>query len=100
MGRLLLGLALAACLACGGSQKASRSDSALLFIKIAEPEASIWVDGTFVGEVSQAKGGVALEPGTHRIEIRHDRFHTHYREVTVTAKQRMTIDVELAEELP
>ena len=86
---------------CGGAK--GRSDGArkaVIMVQVAQPDASIWVDGHFVTEVAQAKGGVALKPGTHRIEIRHDRFHTHYEIVEVRAKERRTLQVELAEELP
>ncbi|MBT8493622.1 MAG: PEGA domain-containing protein [Deltaproteobacteria bacterium] len=91
----------AALLACSGSQKSkSSANNAVILVSVAEPEAAIWVDGRFVAIASQAKGGVSVEPGSHRIEIRHDRYHTHYQLIEVTPKQRLRLEVELAEDLP
>jgi hypothetical protein len=98
---VVLALAVAV-FACGGSQRADKSsaNNGVVLVTAAEPDAAIWVDGKFVAVVGQAKGGVSVTPGQHRIEIRHDRYHTHYQIVDVAPKQRLRVDVELAEELP
>jgi len=93
---------VAAFLACGGAQTGSKanSDDAVLLIRVAPKDTSIWVDGNFVAEVAQAPGGVAVNPGKHRIELRHDRFHSHYQIVELKPREKRIIAVELAEDLP
>jgi len=88
-------------LACGGaSPKGKTASDAVILVRAAQPDASIWVDGRFVAEVSQARGGVAVAPGAHRLEVRRDGFHTFYAELKVGAGERRELAVELAEELP
>ena len=56
----------------------------------------MWVTERRVGFVIDLDGGIALSPGKHRLEVRHDRFHTHYRMLELAPKQRTTVPVELA----
>jgi hypothetical protein len=88
--------------ACGAgtrSQGAKRSD-AIVHIAAEVPDAELWVNDRFVGHVRSLRRGVALSPGSHRIELRHDGYHTHYEVVTVAPREQRTLTVELAQILP
>jgi hypothetical protein len=63
-------------------------------------DAALWVDGRFVGTLEALRGGVAVEPGPHRFEIRHDDYMSHYAELTLAERQRERLTVELAPLLP
>lgn len=83
---------------CGGPpQPAPRfsASDAVLLVQTNVPDAELWVDERFVAPVSALEGGVALPPGTHRIEVRHPRYHTFYETLTVRARDRGTLDARL-----
>ena len=86
--------------ACGATSSASRPAPAVLLVRAPIPDASIWVDEKLLGEVGALPGGVELRPGDHRVEIRHDRYHTRYFLLTLASGEKKTLDVTLAEELP
>jgi len=94
-----LALIAAAVVACGGAQRTavepSRHD-AIVTIECPVPDATVWVNGHEVRQVRELAGGMALSPGTHRIEVHHDDYHAAYLEVTVTADEHKTIEVDLA----
>ncbi len=50
------------------------------------PSAEVWVDERYVAEVSSLIDGIAVSPGNHRLEIRHDDYHTFYTEIDVTPR--------------
>jgi hypothetical protein len=95
---VVLGLALA--LACGGSRAGDgAADRAVLVIDSPVADAVLWVDGRYVAQLRDIRGGVRLPPGTHQIEIRHDNYHAYYGQLTLRATQRLRLTVELAEKL-
>lgn len=94
-------LALALALGCsGGAQSAERGPRAVLVIESPVADAVLWVDGRYVAQLRDVRGGVAVTPGAHQIEVRHERYHAYYGEVTVAVGERRRIAVELAEVLP
>ena len=97
---VVLVVALAA--GCGpkpGVHGASSGDGVLIF-DANVGDAGMWVDGVFIGGLDGLRGGVALSPGTHRIEIRHDDYFAYYAELAVKAGDKQRIAVELAPVLP
>lgn len=83
---------------CGGPPKPARrfsASDAVILVQTNVPDAELWVDERFVAPVSALQGGVALPPGTHRIEVRHPRYHTFYETLTVQARERGTLDARL-----
>lgn len=106
MRRAILGLSVLVALAgaagmgagCGGPPQPARrfsASDAVILVQTNVPDAELWVDERFVAPVSALQGGVALPPGTHRIEVRHPRYHTFYETVTVQARERGTLDARL-----
>jgi len=60
------------------------------------PDAALWIDGSYVGTLGLLRGGVAVEPGPHRVEIRHDDYFSHYAEITLASRERKRFQIELA----
>ena len=94
---LLLALLL---VGCGGSARSTAPPRALLVVKSAIPDATLWVDEAHVGAIGDLGGGVRLRPGTHQIELRHDQHHTRYAEVTLSPGEQRVLELDLAEALP
>jgi hypothetical protein len=64
------------------------------------PDAGLWIDGRFIGAVDSLRGGVALDPGAHRLEVRHEAYFVHYQELDLAPGQRLTLAIELSPVLP
>ena len=102
--RPALALALAALIGvagCGGARAATDpADRAVLVVTSPVRDAVVWVDGRYVAQVRDLGGGLALSPGRHQIELRHERYHATYQEVVLARGQRLRLDLALAEALP
>jgi hypothetical protein len=85
--------------ACGA---AAHPGSNYPVIKIDCPvrDAKVWVDERFVAPVRAIPAGFRVPPGTHRIEVEYQGYHTRYFEVTVALGETRTLEVQLAESLP
>ncbi|RMH42772.1 MAG: PEGA domain-containing protein [Deltaproteobacteria bacterium] len=97
------GAALAVAAACSrpaARDPAARPADAILSVDCPVAEAEVYVDDAYVGRVAELGGGVALAPGVHRVEVRHDDYHTGYLEIEVRAGQRRRVAVDLAPRLP
>jgi hypothetical protein len=104
--RLALALLLAAgaplvsgCPTGNSAAAAARKNTAIISVVCDVPDAMIWVDERPVGEVRDARGGVRLKAGPHRLEVRHDRYHTRYIELELKAGERREVRVALVEDL-
>jgi hypothetical protein len=99
--RPLLALAAVALIGCGrpATTHPARPRPAVLTVAAAEDDAALWIDERFVAEIGEARHGVRLPPGPHRIEVRHPDRHTYYGELRLGAGERREIVVRLAERL-
>jgi hypothetical protein len=95
---LLLALVLALAGCSGAAPHPARSDHAVIRFHTPVTDAELWFDGIYYAD--GLRKGVEVKPGNHRIEIRHDRYHTWYAEVRVAAGEQRTVAVDLAEILP
>jgi hypothetical protein len=86
--------------ACAPASRPPPTPTGVLLIHCPVPDASLWVDERLVGELRLLPAGVRVAAGPHRVELRHDRYHTRYAEATVAAGQRVELDLTLAEALP
>lgn len=89
--------------ACGPAPRGVRGatrDDAIVYVSANVKDAGVWVDGLFIGGLESLHGGIAIDPGTHRIEVRHDDYFAYYQEVAVKAGEKRTLDVALAPVLP
>ena len=63
-------------------------------------DAQVYVDGRFVGAVSLVKAGIAVDPGKHRIELRHDDYFSRYADLDLQKSEKKKLDLDLAPVLP
>ncbi len=89
-------------LACGGTQKTGgvEADDAIIKLQSNVRDAQLFVDGRYIAEVRRLGGGVAVEPGTHRLELRHDDYFSSYLELTLGRAERKIVSLEMAPILP
>ena len=99
MRALLLAGALAACGPKTGA-RGPTGDDAIVKLTSNVRDAQVYVDGRFIAPLVALRGGVAVEPGVHRIELRHDAYFSSYLELTVTRAERKTVALEMAPLLP
>jgi hypothetical protein len=106
--RLALGAGLAAGLAiglaaCGGGQVRSGGvdrDDAIVQVKSNVRDAQVFVDGRFIAPLHAVGGGIAVEPGFHRFELRHDDYFSSYLELDLSRAERKRVEMEMAPVLP
>ena len=86
--------------ACGGTQRSAPGETrAVLRVDCPVTDAMVWVDDVALGEIRELPRGVRVRPGEHRVEIRHDRYHTRYFMVTLRQGEERVLRVALAEVL-
>jgi hypothetical protein len=76
------------------------ADDAIVVIKSNVGDAQLYVDGHLVGPLSVMRGGVAVDPGKHRVELRHDDYFSRYIELDLRRAERRKLDVEMMPVLP
>jgi len=76
------------------------SDDAIVYIQSNEKDAHLYVDGRFVAPLLALGGGVAVVPGTHRFELRHDDYFSAYLELQLARGERKKVSLRLAQILP
>jgi hypothetical protein len=99
---LAAGLAWAALAAgCGGAShpEGGRRD-AIVTLACNVPEASVFIDGRFLAPVGLLRGGIALSPGEHRLELRHEGYLGRFLELTLAPAERRRVDAQLFPVLP
>lgn len=95
---LVLGLAAA----CGAAPSAGRArgTDAVVVITSNVRDAQLYLDGRFVAPLDVLRGGVAIAPGSHRLELRHERYLSSYLELEVGRGERKQISLDMAAILP
>jgi hypothetical protein len=91
--------ALAACGPRPGPGGGAAAD-AIIYLRSNVRDAQVYVDGRFVAALDALGGGIALEPGSHRVELRRDSYFSSYVELELARGERKRLAVELAVILP
>ena len=98
----LTAAALLAC-ACGASPPRTggvEADDAIVQLRSNVRDAHVYVDGRFVAPLDAVRAGIAVEPGFHRFELRHDDYFSSYLELELARAERRRVRMELAPVLP
>jgi hypothetical protein len=87
---------------CGGRQSPGSvtRDDAVFKIRSNVSDANLYIDGRYVGPISLLRGGIAVAPGKHRLELRHDDYFSRYLEVDLQRAERRKLEVTMAPILP
>lgn len=98
---VILAIALGA---CGSRQGPGRggveSDDAIMYVRANVRDANVFVDGRFVGPIGVLRGGIAVEPGKHRVEVRREDYFSRYVELDLKRAERRKLEITLAPVLP
>lgn len=95
----LLIAALLAVTACAGRSRAPDTISSLLFVDCDVTDAEVFIGDQLAGRVGELRGGVRLRGGAHRVEVRHERYHTRYLDLALAAGVTLRVPVTLVEAL-
>jgi hypothetical protein len=88
-------------LACGARSRGSAAGGdAIVYLRSNVRDAQVYVDGRFVAPLSALGGGLAIEPGTHRVELRHEDYFSSYLELQLARAERRNVALEMAAILP
>lgn len=96
----VLAFALGLQASCGGVGKAgnaSAKQGAVLIVKCQIKDAEVWINSRYSRSAAEFARGLRLKPGSYRIEVRHEGYHSRYFEISLEAKERETLEVELAQ---
>lgn len=101
-GSRLSALGLIALGACGPKPAPSgpSPSDAIVYVRSNVGDAQVFVDGRFVGPLAVVRGGIAVDPGTHRLELRHDDYFSRYVELDLHRSERKKLQLEMAPVLP
>ena len=95
----LVVLALAACGPKVGPAGVT-ADDAVVKLTSNVRDAQVYVDGQFIAPLDALRGGVAVVPGIHRFELRHDDYFSSYLELTLGRAEKKSVSMEMAPILP
>jgi PEGA domain len=88
--------------ACGPKPRPNgvTPSDAVVYLHSNLADALVYVDGRFVGPISVIRGGVAVDPGKHRIELRHEDYFSRYVELDLVRAEKKKLQLDLAPVLP
>ena len=95
----ILALAVVACRPAKPANGVTESD-AVIYLKSNVRDAELFVDGRDVGPLGTLRGGVAVIPGTHRFELRHEDYFSSYLELTLARAERKKVAMDMSPILP
>lgn len=101
-GALVCGALACLALACGAraARTGASSDDAIVYVRSNVRDAQVYVDGKFVAPLSALGGGLAIEPGAHRVELRHEDYFSSYLELQLGRAERRKVAMDMAAILP
>jgi hypothetical protein len=88
--------------ACGPTPAPGRviATDAIVYVQSNVRDATVYLDGRFIAPLDALRRGMAVEPGAHRIELRHDDYYSSYLELSVARAEHKRVAIDLAAILP
>jgi hypothetical protein len=88
--------------ACGPkpSPNGVTPNDAVIVVQSNVGDAQVYLDGRFVGPLGVIRGGIAVDPGKHRLELRHDDYFSRYLELDLRRAEHKKLAIEMAPVLP
>jgi len=96
---LVVACALAGCGVPPAPGRVTASD-AILYLQSNVRDAAVYLDGRFVAPIDALGRGMAVEPGSHRLELRHEDYYSSYLELELRRAEHKRLAIELAAILP
>ena len=95
-------LVLLTATACGpkAAPNGPSGGDAIVVLRSNVSDATVWVDGRLVGPVNAVRAGIAVDPGKHRFELRHDDYFSRYVELDLSRAEHKKLQLEMAPVLP
>ncbi len=75
-------------------------EDAIVIVKSNVRDAQVYIDGRYVASLEALHGGLAVSPGAHRMELRHDDFFSTYLELDLKRAEHRRVTLALAPILP
>ena len=75
-------------------------NDAVMYLTSNVNDAAVYVDGRYVGSITLVKAGIAVDPGKHRVELRHDDYFSRYADLDLKRSEKKKLDLDLAPVLP
>jgi hypothetical protein len=76
------------------------SDDAIVYVQSNVGDAQVFVDGRFIAPLDALHGGIAVDPGTHRLELRREDYFSSYLELQLARAERKQVALDMAAILP
>jgi hypothetical protein len=76
------------------------SDDAIVYLESNVRDARVYLDGRFIAPLDALRGGIAVDPGAHRLELRREDYFSSYLELALARAERKKVAVEMAAILP
>lgn len=86
--------------ASGQNSNSVTSADAIVYLDSSVRDAQVYVDGRLVAPLASLARGIAVEPGVHRFELRHDDYFSSYLELRLARAERKRVAVEMSPILP
>lgn len=96
---VLAALALAACGPKAPPNGPAPSD-ALVYVSSNVRDALVYIDGKLVGPTDILRHGIAMDPGTHLLELRHDDYFSRYVVLQLARAEHRKLQLDMAPVLP
>jgi hypothetical protein len=75
-------------------------DDAIVYVQSNVRDAQVFLDGRFIAPLDALRGGIAVDPGTHRLELRREDYFSSYLELQLARAERKKVALEMAAILP
>jgi hypothetical protein len=100
--RFLALAAIGALVACGPkpAPHSVSPDDAIVYVASNVGDAQVYVDGRFIGPLGVLHGGIAVDPGKHRVELRHDDYFSRFEELDLHRSEKKKLELDMAPVLP